>query len=91
MKRIFYIFCFGLFGLQLATLVHAAIEIVALKEIFGHPEVYAETIWWLEWPMIHMVAGSALWFVGLMLGIYGGVKFWDLLYVKKVRGNIDKR
>lgn len=85
MKRIFYIACFGFFGLLVATLIHAGVEMVALAVIFGNPAHFAESVWWQEWKLIHGVVGAVLWAIGLALGLYAGIRFWDIVYVQHQR------
>jgi hypothetical protein len=75
MKKIFYIFAFGFLGLLLATLVHGFVEIFALDLIFGNA-ANANNFWWQQWGMIHSIAGTAFWLVGLISGLYNGNKFW---------------
>ena len=77
MKRLCYIVAFGFLGLLLSTLVHAVLELVALKVIFGSPDRYAESVWWQNWDTIHHVAGVSLWLAGLLLGLYLGVIWWS--------------
>ena len=77
MKKILYILSFGFFGLLIATLAHAAIEIVALSFIFGNPDTFADTIWWQEWKLVHGIVASVLWGGGLILGLYLGTIWWE--------------
>lgn len=85
MKRAFYIVCFAFLGLLLATILHGVIEMAYLAYIFGNPAQFAESVWWQEWPMIHHVGGAALWLAGFVLGAYGGVKYWRIIYVEGKR------
>ena len=77
MKKVLYITAFAFFGLIIATLVHAGLEIVALKVIFENPATYADTFWWKEWHMIHAFVANLLWLVGFGLGIHYGIKYWE--------------
>lgn len=85
LKQSIYISAFVLLGLLIATLIHAVVELIALAIIFGNPEQFAETMWWQEWELIHGIFAGGLWFVGFAGGVYGGVKYWDIIYVKKQR------
>ena len=76
MKKLLYIILFGLLGLIVSTIVHGVVELVALKLIFGNP-ANETSVWWTQWKLIHAVGGSALWVVGVLLGLYAGVKWWD--------------
>lgn len=82
MKKAFYIFCFGFLGLLVATLIHAGAELLALHIIFSNPAEFAGTFWWNEWFLVHDMASNFLWLLGLVGGVYGGFKYWDILYVK---------
>lgn len=77
MKRLLYIVAFSFFGLLVATLVHAVVEMIALAVIFGNPDQFEYTLWWKEWDMIHMFASNLLWILGLVGGLYAGVKLWE--------------
>ena len=77
MKKALYIFSFILFGLILATIVHAILELVALQIIFGNPEQFANTAWWRQWHFIHGAASNFLWLVGLIAGGHYGFKYWE--------------
>jgi len=83
MKKVSYIFAFGFLGLLVATLVHGMVEIFAIDFIFENPERFSDTFWWNEWSTLHAIGGGALWVVGLLGGLYAGVKFWEIVYVKK--------
>jgi hypothetical protein len=63
-------------GLIVATLIHAAIEIVALQVIFGNPERFVDTVWWQHWHEIHWYGATLLWLLGFGGGIYLGFRFW---------------
>ena len=75
MKKVFYIFAFGLLGFIVATLIHGMVELVLLDVIFGNPS-NASSVWWREWAMIHAVGGAALWTGGVAAGLYGGATWW---------------
>ncbi len=75
MKKLLYVILFGFLGLIVATIIHGVVELVALDLIFGNP-TNAESVWWTQWELIHLVAGSALWVVGLLLGLYAGFHWW---------------
>jgi cell division protein FtsW (lipid II flippase) len=85
-KKIFYIFCFGLLGLVVATIIHAVVEIIALRVIFGNPEQYADTFWWQEWHFIHAFGSGVLWWAGLLAGFWLGFRFWRLIYIEGRHG-----
>lgn len=76
MKQFLYILAFGLFGLIVSTLIHAAVEMIALDIIFNNPDVYTETFWWQEWAVLHRYVGSVLWITGLVVGLYLGKIWW---------------
>ncbi len=77
MKRLVYIVAFGLFGLLVATLVHAVVEHIALRVIFENPERFARTVWWQNWREIHGTVSTVLWLAGLMMGLYLGIRWWE--------------
>lgn len=85
MKRIIYIISFSIFGLLVATLLHAGIEFWALAFIFGNPEQFATSVWWTEWTLIHGTVSLVLWGVGLLGGLWAGFTFWRILYVEGKR------
>lgn len=77
MKKALYIFAFALFGLIVATIIHAVIELIALDTIFGQPDKYFNTFWWQEWHLIHWGVSYFLWFKGFVLGMYLGFRYWQ--------------
>jgi hypothetical protein len=79
MRKFFYISAFGFLGLVVATVLHALIEIPALKIIFDNPERFANTIWWQQWYAIHWSISILLWVVGLVVGVRLGVRYWPQL------------
>lgn len=85
MKRLFYITCFVLLGLLLATILHGVIEMIYLAIVFGNPTQFAESLWWREWSTIHRYGGGVLWAIGLIAGVYGGVRYWRIIYVEGKR------
>ena len=82
MKKPFYILSFGFLGLVVATLIHAVVEMIALKVIFGNPEKYANTFWWQEWGFIHAFVSGLLWWTGLIIGLWLGFRFWRIIYIE---------
>lgn len=86
MKRYVYIGLFGLLGLLVTTLLHAAIEIPLLVWMQTALEA-GETPWlWTEWPLLHRLGGTMLWLGGIGGGVFLGKKFWRILYVEKRYG-----
>lgn len=77
MKKTLYIASFGFLGLLVSTLVHALVEMVALDLIFNNPDRFAESVWWQEWVLIHGIFAFGLWAIGLIGGLYLGVKWWE--------------
>lgn len=75
-KKIAYIAAFGFFGFLVATIVHSVVEMVTLNLIFGD-QANATSFWWLNWPMLHSVVGTALWTAGVFLGLYAGSRWWE--------------
>ena len=86
MKRIIYITLFSILGLLAATLVHAGIEIPTLYLITGDLERYGDSWVWRNWQLLHGYAGAALWLAGAGIGLWLGVRFWQILYVEKRYG-----
>ena len=82
MKKILYVFSFGFLGLLVATVIHAVVEMFALRIIFGNPEKYANTFWWQEWEFIHAFGSGVLWWAGLLIGFWLGFRFWRIIYIE---------
>lgn len=76
MQKGVYIAGCGFLGLLVATLIHAGVELWALKLIFGNPDQFADTIWWHKWDLLHWSVSGVLWTVGLWCGVYTGIKMW---------------
>ena len=76
MKMFFYVIAFAFFGLIVATIIHAVVELVALELIFGNPARFADTFWWTKWHLLHHTLATLLWFVGFCMGVYYGFKYW---------------
>lgn len=86
MKRLVYITAFIFLGILVATLIHAGLEIPALYVMTEYPERFADTFLWQEWDAIHRTVSTLLWFAGLGIGWWCGVRFWQILYVEKRYG-----
>jgi hypothetical protein len=86
MKKYVYIALFTFLGLLLATLLHALIEIPALKLITENYEQYGDGYIWQHWRIIHDVVGACLWLGGALGGYYAGKKWWQILYIEKRYG-----
>lgn len=77
MKKAGYIVAFGLFGLLLALLVHALVELIALQVVFDNPGQFSDTVWWQEWHMIRDAVSTVLLFLGLLGGLIAGWHWWE--------------
>jgi hypothetical protein len=77
MKKTLYIIATTVLGLLLSLILHAAIEMIALQVIFTQPERYLGTIWWDEWNSLHRIFSTMLSLIGLIVGIYTGLKWWE--------------
>ena len=83
MKKSFYIFLFTVFTLLLSLLVHVALEWPALWIITNNFAAYSESFVWQHWDTIHAIGGALLWVAGLAGGVYGGLRYWRILYIEE--------
>jgi len=88
MKRIIYITAFTFFGLIIAALLHGIIELSLLAMITDDFDRWGNSYLWQNWPMLHTVVGGAGWLAGLGLGVWGGFRYWRILYVEQKRGKL---
>jgi hypothetical protein len=86
MKKTLYVFLFTTAALLLTFLVHAVLEISILWWIQNNFDVYGSSYVWQNWSFLHLWVGRLLWVIGLVLGVYGGFRYWDILYIEQRYG-----
>jgi hypothetical protein len=86
MKRYLYYACFALLGLLIATLVHAGLEILALKIITNDMATYNDGYVWQHWNLVHGSLSLVLWLLGTFGGFVLGKHFWQVLYIEQRYG-----
>jgi len=86
MKKTIYILLFTLLTLLLSLLLHALIELTALWIITGDMNTYNNSYVWQNWVRLHQVFGAVLWITGILLGVWGGFRYWRILYIEKRYG-----
>jgi len=85
MKRIIYIAAFTFLGLLVATFVHGIIELPLLRLMTNNFEQWGDSFLWQNWQLIHAVGGGVLWLAGLGFGLWGGVRYWRIVYSEQKR------
>lgn len=83
MKKVLYISLFTVFSLLVSLLVHVALEWPTLWLITNNFAAHSDSFVWQHWNTIHAVVGTSLWIVGLLGGIYGGFRYWRILYIEE--------
>lgn len=86
MKKYFYIGAFMFLGYLLSMLLHAGIEIPTLAFVTGEAGDHGNNMVWQNWRLIHGGVGMMLSAGGILLGLFLGRKFWQILYVEKRYG-----
>lgn len=86
MKKIIYITCFTVLGVLLAALLHGAIELPLLWLMTGDIERWGDSVLWQNWQFLHRYVGGAIWLLGLGGGVWGGFRYWRILYVEQRYG-----
>jgi hypothetical protein len=82
-KKVIYVTLFAFLGLLIATIVHAVIEAPVLWLITGNLDKWGEGFIWQNWAVLHRYVGGLVWILGLIGGIYGGIKYWRIIYIEK--------
>lgn len=86
MKKFFYVLLFTVFTLLLSLCVHIALELPTLWLITNNFAVYGDSFLWQHWKSIHAIGGALLWLIGFGGGIYGGFRYWRILYIEERYG-----
>jgi len=86
MKKFLYILLFTVFTLLLSLLGHVTLELPILWLITNNFDVYGDSFVWQHWESIHAIGTGLLWFIGLLGGIYGGFRYWRILYIEERYG-----
>ena len=82
MKKYLYIATFTFLGILLQQLVHAVIEIIAIRLLLSNFPRYSLGLSWETWFQIHTVGTIILLICGIVLGLKAGIYFWPKLYTK---------
>lgn len=82
-KKYIYIISFTVLGILVSFILHAAIEIPLLKLFQKDFIKYGFGLSWDIWYAIHSIGTIILFIAGAILGIWGGVHWWRVIYVEK--------
>ena len=82
-------FLFIVLGALTSMLLHAVIEIPVIYLLLDDFERYGLGLTWGQWYRIHGIGAFILLFIGVILGYWQGVHWWNVLYDKK--GNRKKQ
>lgn len=82
-KKIVYLFSFVVLGILVSTLLHAAIEIPVIYLLLDDFERYGLGLTWEQWYRVHGIGAAVLLVVGMGLGYWQGVHWWNVLYDEK--------
>ena len=66
--------------------MHILLEIAVLGFLTNNLVQFGESYVWQNWSLVHMVAGIALWVIGLVGGVWGGFRYWRILYIEESYG-----
>jgi len=80
MKKIAYIGLFGFLGVLVSTLLHGVIELTAIHFLLADFSQYNLGLSWSQWLTVHLWGSIVLWILGLGIGIWQGVYWWEKLY-----------
>lgn len=86
MKKGLYVFLFVIASLLVSFLVHAVLEISILWWVQNNITAASSSLIRNNWSFLHVWGGRLLWALGLIGGLYGGFRYWDILYVEKRYG-----
>lgn len=82
-KKIVYLFSFAVLGILVSTLLHAAIEISVIYLLLDDFERYGLGLTWEQWYRVHGIGAVVLFVVGIGMGYWQGVHWWNVLYDEK--------
>ena len=85
-KKIAYITCFIILGILVSFLVHAGIEIPVINLLIRDFDTYSLGLTWWQWQMIHDVGTVVVLILGIIIGYWQGVYWWNIMYVQKKFG-----
>jgi len=85
-KKTLYITLWVITGIMISFIIHGLIEIPILSLLTKDFEKYSLGIAWEGWLAIHLVLSVLLFLLGILAGLLIGLKAWDMIYVKGVRG-----
>jgi hypothetical protein len=80
MKKIAYIALFGFLGVLVSTLLHAVIELKVLHFLLTDFSQYNLGMSWSQWFTVHFWGSIVLLLLGIGIGIWQGVYWWQRLY-----------
>lgn len=83
MKKACYLFLFIVFTLLVSLLIHGLVEITTLWLLTNNLDKFGESFVWQHWYTVHLVGGILLWGFGFAAGVWGGLHYWNMLYVEK--------
>ena len=82
-KETAYITCFTILGILVSFLVHAGIEIPVINLLIRDFDTYGLGLTWQQWQIIHDGGAVVLLILGIIIGYWQGVYWWDVIYVKR--------
>ena len=82
-KEIVYTTCFIILGIFVSFLVHAGIEIPVINLLVRDFNMYSLGLTWRQWQMVHDGGAVVLLILGIIIGYWQGVYWWDAIYIKR--------
>lgn len=86
MKKVLYCILFTIFSVLLTFLLIAGLELILWKLLANNLDRYGDLYSSGDWRLYLRVITVVLLTLGVGLGIYGGLHFWQILYVEKRYG-----
>jgi len=72
-----------LLGVLLTTILHALVESWYIGLLISDFGTYSLGLSWELWFTIHSIATAVLFVLGVWLGYWLGVRWWQMVYVEK--------
>lgn len=83
MKKITYISSFIVLGVFVQFFIHIIVEIIYIRLLISNFDTFGLGFSWATWFNIHIIWGFSLLIIGLIVGTWQGVYWWNRIYEKK--------
>jgi hypothetical protein len=89
MKKVAYISLFTLLGVLVSFLIHGVLEISVVHFLTTEFSTYNLGLSWSQWFAVHRWGSWLLLIIGIGVGLWQGVYWWEVLYEKGSGGSAN--